>query len=70
MHPCRKDTIQWAMETPTDAEIVLLRYRRRAIGPTEVEQVRTTIEAQWGRGRTEIARELCEQWGWWQAMGS
>lgn len=57
------------METPTDAERVFLRYRRRAIGPTEVEQVRATIAAHWGRGRTAIARQLCAQWGWWQANG-
>lgn len=57
------------METPTEAERVFLRYRRRAIGPAEVEQIRATIEAHWGRGRTEIARQVCEQWGWWQANG-
>lgn len=58
------------MEAPTNDARVLLRYRRRAIGPAEVEQIRAAIEAQAGRGRTEIARRLCEQWGWQQPNGA
>lgn len=57
------------MESPADVGSVVLRYRRRVIGPTEVEQIRAAITAHWGRGRTEIARRLCEQWDWWQPNG-
>jgi hypothetical protein len=58
------------MEAPTNAASVRLRYRGRGIGPAEVEQIRAAIAAREGRGRTEIARRLCEQWNWRQPNGA
>jgi hypothetical protein len=48
---------------------VLLRYRGREIGPSELEQIRTAIETFGTRGRTEVSRQLCEAWSWRQPNG-
>lgn len=51
-----------------DASIVF-RYRGRDLSAEDLAQIRATIAAHFRRGRSYIARRLCEQWDWRQANG-
>ena len=43
--------------------------RKRLIGEKEVEQIQTTVNALWDKGRKQISKELCRQWDWRQPNG-
>lgn len=51
------------VETTSDGARVLLRYRNREISQDDVEFLRRTCAAQWGR-RFELCRAVCDTWGW------
>lgn len=57
--------------TPADGEVVT-RYRRRAIGPAELQLIRDKIEQHGGRPRTRkaIATAICNAWDWRQPRGN
>jgi hypothetical protein len=48
---------------------VLLRYRRRCIGPAELAFIRATLTAHAAEGRTRISQRLCTAWDWRQPNG-
>ena len=48
---------------------ILLRYRGRDLRAADIASIRTTIAADYARGRTYIGLQLCEQWDWRQANG-
>jgi hypothetical protein len=50
-------------------EPVLFRYRSRTLGPQEIGFIQRTITQFYAKGRSHIARALCEAWGWIQPNG-
>jgi hypothetical protein len=48
---------------------VLLRYRGRDLGAADLAEIREAIRAGYERGRSHIARQLCQRWDWRQANG-
>ncbi|WP_459873939.1 Druantia anti-phage system protein DruA, partial [Endothiovibrio diazotrophicus] len=51
-----------------DHEIVL-RYRGRDLREVDLREIREAIATDYARGRSHIARRLCERWDWRQANG-
>lgn len=58
-----------AMETSPAPEPVLYSFRNRQIRESDLAFIRTTIDEHRIRGRSHIARHLCEAWGWRQPSG-
>jgi len=48
---------------------VLYRYRSRSLGPQDIGFIQKTIAQFYAKGRSHIARALCEAWGWVQPNG-
>lgn len=48
---------------------ILLRYRGRELSASDIECIRRAIAADYARGRSYIARQLCKHWDWRQANG-
>lgn len=48
---------------------ILFRYRGRDLAKKDLVQIRAAIGANYSRGRSYIARCLCEHWDWRQANG-
>jgi hypothetical protein len=48
---------------------ILVRYRNRDIRASDIEFIRSRIEANPGMGRTHLSRLLCEIWDWRQPGG-
>jgi hypothetical protein len=57
-------------ELALGSPVRVLRYRRRAIGPAELDFIRAMIAMHAARGRSWIARVLCEAWDWRQPTGA
>jgi hypothetical protein len=60
-----------AQPTPAEGEVVT-RYRKRAIGPAELQLIRDKIQEHGGRPRTRkaIATAICIAWNWLQPRGN
>lgn len=50
-------------------EPVLVRYRNRDIKRSDIDRIRSLIEADFDKGRTRISQILCEEWNWKQPSG-
>ncbi len=50
-------------------EPVLFRYRSRSLRPEDIEFIRGIINEFYSKGRSHIARVLCEAWGWVRPNG-
>jgi len=48
---------------------VVFRYRSRSLGPQDIEFIQRSIIRFYSKGRSHIARALCEAWGWVQPNG-
>jgi hypothetical protein len=48
----------------------VLKYRGRAVGESEVAEVRALIAANPGASRRELSRQLCAAWNWVQPNGA
>jgi hypothetical protein len=48
---------------------VLYRYRNRQLTASDLEEIRSVVAEHYERGRSFIARTLCERWDWRQANG-
>jgi hypothetical protein len=48
---------------------VVFRYRSRSLGAQDIRFIQSTIAQFYSKGRSHIARALCEAWGWVQANG-
>lgn len=48
---------------------ILFRYRGHDLVAEDLVRIRSTIATDFSRGRSYIARRLCEQWDWRQANG-
>jgi hypothetical protein len=48
---------------------VVFRYRSRTLHPQDIGFIQRTITQFYGKGRSHIARGLCEAWGWVQPNG-
>lgn len=60
----------WRMETPAlTTSPVLYCFRNRQIRPDDVAFIKATIDRHGVRGRSQIARLLCEAWSWRQPNG-
>jgi hypothetical protein len=49
--------------------VTVFRYRGRNLSAGDIELIVQTINANYSRGRSHIARLLCAQWDWRQANG-
>ncbi|MGQ9689559.1 MAG: Druantia anti-phage system protein DruA [Desulfobaccales bacterium] len=47
----------------------VFRYRSRSLGPQDIDFIQSTISRFYAKGRSHIARALCEVWGWVQPNG-
>ncbi len=52
-----------------ELEPILFRYRARDLRAEDIAQVQATIASHYARGRSFIARTLCELWEWRQPNG-
>jgi hypothetical protein len=43
--------------------------RKRNIGESDIEQIQTTVNEHWVKGRKHISKVLCLQWQWFQPNG-
>jgi len=50
-------------------EPILFRYRARDLTAGDIAQIQTAIASHYARGRSFIARTLCERWAWRQPNG-
>lgn len=50
-------------------EPVVFRYRSRSLGAQDIGFIQSTIIRFYSKGRSHIARVLCEAWGWVQPNG-
>ena len=48
---------------------VVFRYRSRSLGAQDTSFIQSTIAEFYSKGRSHIARALCEAWGWVQTSG-
>ena len=48
---------------------VVFRYRSRSLGAQDIGFIQSTIVRFYSKGRSHIARALCEAWGWVQSNG-
>ena len=48
---------------------VVFRYRSRSLGAQDIGFIQSTIVRLYSKGRSYIARALCEAWGWVQPNG-
>lgn len=53
-----------------EGDAIVLRYRGRDLRTEDLEMIRAAVARDAGRGRSAIARRLCEQWDWRQANGA
>jgi len=49
---------------------ILFRYRARDLNAEDIAYVRAAIVSEYARGRSHIARTLCERWDWRQPNGA
>jgi hypothetical protein len=49
---------------------ILFRYRARDLNAEDIAYVRAAIASEYERGRSHIARMLCERWDWRQPNGA
>jgi len=49
---------------------ILFRYRARDLNAEDIALVRAAIASEYARGRSHIARRLCERWDWRQPNGA
>jgi hypothetical protein len=47
----------------------VFRYRSRSLGPQDIDFIQRTIVQLYAKGRSHIARALCEAWEWVQPNG-
>lgn len=52
-----------------DEAEILFRYRGRDLRAGDLDLIRRAVSEGYGRGRSHIARRLCEHWAWRQANG-
>src|SRR3972149_462628 len=50
-------------------EPILFRYRARDLTANDIAQIQAAITSHYARGRSFIARTLCERWDWRQPNG-
>jgi hypothetical protein len=50
-------------------EPVVFRYRCRSLGAQDIGFIQSAISRFYSKGRSHIARALCEAWGWVQSNG-
>ena len=50
-------------------DAILFRYRARDLTANDIAQIQAAIAAHYARGRSFIARTLCERWDWRQPNG-
>ena len=50
--------------------LILFRYRGRALDESSLHIVQSVISRHWHKGRSYIARVLCEMWQWHQPNGA
>ena len=58
------------MDERQEKPLILFRYRGRTLDELSLTFVRSQIEQHGEKGRSHIARMLCEHWGWRQANGA